>query len=425
MPDEPQLQHYARRNLLRAGAGLFLLGGVGASAYWALNSMRNPCASRRDLAHEVSASLRERLWLGIDPKAFIDMHVHVVGDISDVPGAESWVNPEMTRLYNPFLFAHFATFADASCAIGHASAIGAAYVERLADLVDEFPDGARFLLLALDGWHDESGAWLPKQTVLRVSNHYVAGVARQHGDRFAWAASIHPYRKDAIGALEKAASEGASAVKWIPFLMGIDPSSPKCDPFYARMAALRLPLIVHSGWQHALIPGADQEWGNPLRLRRPLEAGVTVIAAHCATQGDMRDDDLEGAPQVPAFHLLRRLIDEPRYRGKLFGDISGVVSTWREPEMIRELVLDERWRGRLVNGSDYPLPGAPVLTSAPRLVELGFLDPEDSRQIAHIQGHNPLLFDFALKRLLRIDGRPFDASVFQSRTIFDVARNGS
>jgi len=387
--------------------------------------MRNPCAHRGDPAHEVSASLRERLWRGIDPRAFLDMHVHVVGDISDAAGAQSWINPKMTRPYHPFLFAHFAIFADASCVLEHPRAVGAAYMERLVELVDEFPDGARFLLLALDGWHDDSGAWLPGNTVLKVSNEYVAGVARRYGHRFAWAASIHPYRKDAISALERAAGDGASAVKWIPFLMGIDPSSPKCDPFYARMAALRLPLIVHSGWQHALIPGADQEWGNPLRLRRPLAAGVTVIAAHCATQGEMRDDDLPGAPQVPAFHLLRRLIDEPRYRGKLFGDISGVVSSWREPELIRELVLDERWRGRLVNGSDYPLPGAPLLTSTSRLVELGFLEPNESQQIAHIQAHNPLLFDFALKRLLRIDGKPFDSAVFQSRAVFDIARTGS
>lgn len=409
-----------RRRLLKAGAGLLLLGGAAGGAYWGLNSLRNPCAPRRDPAQDVPASLRERLWSGIDPRSFFDMHVHVVGDISSAAGAQSWVNPEMTRPYHPFLYAHFAIFADASCVIDHPDGVGRAYLERLLEQVREFPPGARFLLFALDGWHDPSGMWMPQNTVLKVSNDYVASLAHRYPDRFSWAASIHPYRKDAITALDQAVAKGASAVKWIPYLMGIDPSSPGCDAFYARMAALRLPLIVHSGWEHALVPEGDQEWGNPLRLRRPLEAGVTVIAAHCATQGDMRDDEREGAPQVPAFQLLRRLIDEPRYRGRLFGDISGVVSTGRDPAMVRELVLDERWRGRLVNGSDYPLPGATFLTSASRLVEMGFLEPDELGLIASIQGHNPLLFDFAVKRLLRIDAKPFDSSIFQSRAIFDA-----
>ncbi|HEY4999326.1 MAG TPA: amidohydrolase family protein, partial [Usitatibacter sp.] len=239
-----------------------------------------------------------------------------------------------------------------------------------------------------------------------------------HGDRFAWAASIHPYRKDAIAALDKAVAGGARAIKWIPYLMGIDPSSSQCDAFYARLAHARLPLIIHSGWEHALVPGADQEWGNPLRMRRPLEAGVTVVAAHCATQGDMRDDESAGAPQVPAFQLLRRLIDEPGYRGRLYGDISGVISAGRDSAMVRELVLDERWRGRLVNGSDYPLPGATFLTPASRLAELGFIDAGDLGPLTGLQARNPLLFDLAVKRLLRFDGKPFDASIFQARGLF-------
>ncbi len=346
------------------------------------------------------------------------MHVHVVGNVSDDPEAQSWLNPQMTRVYNPFLFAHFAVFADASCMTARPREAGRAYVARLMELVEEFPRGARFMLLALDGWHDGEGNWIRANTVLKVSNEFVSGLARRFPGRFIWAASIHPYRKDAVAALEQAALAGASAVKWIPYLMGIDPSSSRCDAFYSRLAQLGLPLLVHSGWQHSLISEADQEWGNPLRLRRPLEAGVRVVAAHCAMQGDMRDVESAGLPVVPTFNLLRRLIETVEYRGLLYGDISGVVSNWREPGMVRELVLDERWQGRLVNGSDYPLPGSPALTSTARLVELGVLSPGEAQEIAHIQGHNPLLYDFALKRLLRVEGHSFPSQVFQSAALF-------
>ncbi|MGZ5032126.1 MAG: amidohydrolase family protein [Usitatibacter sp.] len=408
--------NWNRRRVLQAGLGLSALGA--AAGYWALSALRNPCAHRSEPGHGISTQLRERFWSGIDPAAFIDMHVHVVGNLSEGPQAQSWMNPEMTRVYNPFLLAHFAVFADASCMTERPLEAGEAYVARLLELVEEFPPGARFMLLALDGWHDTQGNWIPANTVLKVGNDFVSGLARRFPGRFTWAASIHPYRKDALAALERAALAGASAVKWIPYLMGIDPASHQCDAFYARLAQLGLPLVVHSGWEHSLIPDADQEWGNPLRLRRALEAGVKVVAAHCATQGEMRDDESAGSPTVPAFSLLRRLMEEPEHRGLLFGDISGVVSNGREPDMVRELVLDERWQGRLVNGSDYPLPGSSILTSTRRLVELGFLTSDDDREIGHIQGHNPLLYDFGIKRLLRIDGRSFPAQVFEPAALF-------
>ena len=49
---------------------------------------------------------------------------------------------------------------------------------------------------------------------------------------FEWVASIHPYRTDALEALEQAKRDGARAVKWLPSAMGIDPASPRCDRFY-------------------------------------------------------------------------------------------------------------------------------------------------------------------------------------------------
>jgi hypothetical protein len=93
--------------------------------------------------------------------------------------------------------------------------------------------------------------------------------------------------------------------------------------------------------------------------------------------------------------------------------------------MLREPILDGRWQGRLVNGSDYPLPGSPVLTPITRLVDLGLLSSEASEEIAHIQGHNPLLFDFALKRLIRIDGHSFGPNVFPGAALFPGRRSPS
>jgi hypothetical protein len=64
-----------------------------------------------------------------------------------------------------------------------------------------------------------------------------------------------------------------------------------------------------------------------------------------------------------------------------------------------------------------------VLTSITRLVDLGLLSSEASEEIGHIQGHNPLLFDFALKRLIRIDGHSFGPNVFPGAALFPGRRS--
>lgn len=74
---------------------------------------------------------------------------------------------------------------------------------------------------------------------------------------------LHPYRPDALEALQAAIAGGARAVKWLPAAMGMDPASPRCDAFYRVLAETRLPLIVHCGEEKAVKGGDTQHLGNP------------------------------------------------------------------------------------------------------------------------------------------------------------------
>ena len=67
--------------------------------------------------------------------------------------------------------------------------------------------------------------------------------------------------------------------------------------------------------------GNREDFGNPLRLRRPLEQGVRVLVAHCASLGTGLDLDAGSRPaRVDNFALFVRLMEEPNYQGLLFGD---------------------------------------------------------------------------------------------------------
>jgi uncharacterized protein len=231
-------------------------------------------------------------------------------------------------------------------------------------------------------------------------------------------ASIHPYRRDAVSALTQAARDGARAVKWLPNAMNIDPASPRCDVFFEAMAKYDLPLLTHAGKERAVWGGEAQDFGNPLRLRRALEHGVRVIVAHCASLGEDRDLDRgANAPYVASFDLFARLMDEARFAGTLYGDISAMTQFDRAP-FLQRVLARPAWHARLLHGSDYPLPGILPIYNASTFADLGLLPASAVPVLDAIQQHNPLLFDFVSKRHLSLRGQRLAPGVFQTRDFF-------
>ena len=181
------------------------------------------------------------------------------------------------------------------------------------------------LLFAFERAHDEDGTAGPRaHHASTCPNEYARDVARRHAADFEWAASIHPYRKDALEALEQAKRDGARAVKWLPSAMGIDPASARCERFYEFLSKNQMPLIAHAGLERAVLGREAHDFGNPLRLRRALDAGVRVVVAHCASMGEDRDLD-KGAngPYVEQLRAVRA--DVRKVRTTAYGDMSAMT----------------------------------------------------------------------------------------------------
>ena len=346
-----------------------------------------------------------------------DSHCHLAGNGDSGSGIR--LNPAMESLRDPLQYAQRLFFMNAGCVHDAPGQVDRSYVERVRNLLDDMRPGVKLLLLALDASFTESGEVSWEQTSLYVPNRYAAQVAQRHAQYFEWAASVHPYRRDGVERLEAAAGQGARAVKWLPAAMGIDPASKLCDSFYAALARLDLPLITHAGLERALRGTDAQELGNPLRLRRALDHGVRVVVAHCASLGRDRDTD-RGAngPAIDNFVLFARLMDEPRYAGRLYGDISAMTQTARAGPALKRVIEREDWHARLLNGSDYPLPGVFPLYSVDYLVELGYIEKSGAPLFKGLHEHNPLLFDFVLKRSLRVGSKRLAAGIFETRAFF-------
>lgn len=405
-----------RRKFLGAmGAFGLAAGGTGGWKYWPEQGLTNPClASLPDAVAQYP--LLQSVWAGLDPAQVWDCHVHLVG--SGDSGSGAWFSPDMDSLWHPVLRMQKLFYMNAGCVHQAPGQLDRSYVARLLNLVEGMKPGFKTLLLAFDWFHDENGQPDPERSIFHIPDAYVALVARSHPEAFAWAASIHPYRADCLEALQAAVHEGARAIKWLPSAMGIDPLSPRCDRFYAALAEADLPIISHAGRELA-VQGGNQDFGNPLRLRRAMDHGVRVVVAHCASDGDDQDTD-RGAngPRVKSFELFARLMDEPRYADKLHGDISALTQLNRA-WALKAVLQRSEWHPRLLNGSDYPLPGVMPLFSVNDMAGMGLLDPAVVPVLQEVRTHNPLLFDFALKRLLRLGQIQFPSSVFETRRFFE------
>ena len=246
----------------------------------------------------------------------------------------------------------------------------------------------RAVLLALDALHDRNGDPLLDRTALYAPDAAVAAACAAHPDAFLLGASVHPYRRDALDARDRAADLGAVLVKLLPNSQGVDLADPRALPYLLRLADLRLPLLVHCGFEHTL-PVVDQALGDPNRLVPALEAGVTVVVAHAGSAGRFHARETFG-------DFLRLLERYPR----CYGDTSALANWWRSRylfELLDPARLERRWGvrledplGRFVHGSDYPVPTTPF----------AFAGRGDRAERARARAEaNPLQRDVALKRL--------------------------
>lgn len=400
-----------------------LLGGAALTAgYWPDHGVLNSCLGS-GLPETLSTDeVIEAAWQGLNPERVWDCHAHVIGVGDDNSGI--WINPNMENLAHPVQTVQKQFYLNASCTENNGH-VDSNFVASLMGFKEGLRAGSKIMLLAFDYHYDEQGRRSEDLSSFYTPNNYVALLAKNYPQHFHWIASIHPYRKDAVEALEAAIASGARAVKWLPPAMGMDPASPLCDPFYEVMAKHNIPLLTHAGHEMAVHGGDTQDFGNPLRLRRPLEQGVPVIVAHCASLGVGVDlDKGDNASTVENFELFARMMDEPQYQGRLFGDISAITQINRLGKPLTTVLQRDDWHHRLLNGSDYPLPGVMPLFSVNEMVAQGYLDEKWVEPISALRHHNPLLFDFVLKRHLRVDGKQFANSVFETGSIFTEIKKG-
>ena len=262
------------------------------------------------------------------------MHVHMVGN--GVAGSGGWLRlTGWHKWLAGFMLRQLGIPASAL-----EDDLESIYADILSKLVRDSSMDA-VVLLAHEQVYDPDGTLRADLGSMFVPNDVVLGLARTFPE-FLPGVSIHPARPDALNELERCLAGGAVLMKCLPNCQNIDPSDRRYCPFWERMAEAGLPLLAHTGGEHT-VPVVNAALADPKLLRLPLECGVTVIAAHCATRSgafdrDYFDDCVEMLREFP----------------NLYGDISAMVSLNRCGRLRDCLRADIA--PRILHGTDFPVP---------------------------------------------------------------------
>lgn len=205
----------------------------------------------------------------------------------------------------------------------------------------------RVAILGQDAAYDANGRPDWNLTSFFVPNSYVFEIAKRHEQLLIPCPSINPARADAVDELNRVHGLGARVFKIHPPTQGVNVADPRFRPFYRRCAELKIVVMVHTGHEHSA-PVIDKDLANPSRLQLMLDEGCTTVACHCGTGWPTDAPD-----QLPAFLKLLR-----RYPN-LWGDTAVLGTPGRVRDFAR-LVEDDVARSRLLHGSDFPFPVAPV-----------------------------------------------------------------
>ena len=365
-----------------------------------------------------AADLIKRAFDDIDPGRLVDHHVHIAG--IGAGGTNAFVNSKMRSWSHPFHRLKYKVYMSSAGVQSEANA-DEEFVSRLASLVSNINGHGKHRILGFDKNYSRDGSVNIEKTEFYVPNEYSFKIAEQHPDLFLPNISVNPYRRDALEELQRYAKRGARVVKWLPNAMGIDPSDPQCDGFYQKMKELDLVLLSHGGEEKAVEAEEDQKLGNPLLLRRALEHGVKVVIAHCAGLGTNEDIESKERNQVDNFDLFMRLMDDKRYEGLLFGEISAMTQ-FNRAEKLKTILARTDLHERIVNGSDYPLPAVNIVIRTSTLMKQAYITVDERQELNEIYNYNPLLFDFVLKRSLKLPGteKRLPASVFMTNAELGV-----
>ena len=230
------------------------------------------------------------------------------------------------------------------------------YVESMARAIRESRHAEKVCLFGVDARFDERGREIDRDKTVCGMSADVLAVATRHPDQFIPFFSINPRRPGALELIDEQIEKGCKGAKFLQNYWGVDLNDERFIPYYEKLKARNIPLIIHIGSEYSIESFARYERIDMLDL--PLATGVTVIAAHMGL-GRINDK----------IRFWRNLSKDPRYfdedyyrllemlaqHENLYADISAILAPLRA-RALRHLSQQHQVHEKILFGTDYPVP---------------------------------------------------------------------
>ncbi|WP_260292402.1 amidohydrolase family protein [Sedimenticola hydrogenitrophicus] len=232
----------------------------------------------------------------------------------------------------------------------------ATYVSAMAASIKNSVHVEKSCLFGVDVRLDERGREIDRDRTVCAMTEDVLTVARRYPDQFIPFFSVNPRRPDALELIDRHMENGCRGAKFLQNYWGVDLNDERFIPYYEKIEAHNIPLIIHVGSEYSIDSHRRYEGVGMLDL--PLATGVTVIAAHMGL-GRLNYKlrlwrNLSKDPRffdADYFQLLAMLKAHPN----LYADISAILAPMRA-RALRHLSEQTDVHHKLLFGTDYPVP---------------------------------------------------------------------
>lgn len=235
------------------------------------------------------------------------------------------------------------------------------YTRALVESVRSSQHVDKIVLFGVDDRVDDTGKSLHKDITVCATNEDVEALYHGNEDVIIPFFSINPKRPDALDLIDRYADAGFKGAKFLQNYWGVDTREVRYRPYFDKLAARGLPLIVHVGSESSVHSFKSCE--SIEMLDHPLEAGVNVICAHMALTYEPRGI-LKALSKNPK-HFNEEyytLIEMLKRYPNLYADISALLTPVRA-KVLRHLSHQSDIHHKLLFGTDFPVPFSMVFNS--------------------------------------------------------------
>ncbi|MES9859029.1 MAG: amidohydrolase family protein [Sedimenticola sp.] len=230
------------------------------------------------------------------------------------------------------------------------------YVEAMTTAVRESRYVEKACLFGVDSRLNEKGEETARDGTVCAHTEDVLAVADRFPDQFIPFFSINPLRPDALDLIDEYVERGCRGAKFLQNYWGLNLSNERFLPYFEKLKALEIPLIIHIGSEYTIESFAPFERVEMLDL--PLAVGVKVIAAHMGLGRFDHKIFLWRNLSKNPHHFDRdyfTLLDMLQQHSNLYADISAILAPLRA-RALRHLSEQTEVHHKILFGSDYPVP---------------------------------------------------------------------